>query len=252
MKLSKAYAVYPIELLAIKKEKDQVYTFEYSMPQDVIWSEGAHTHLALDRFDEEIGWWQKFNVRHFTIMSMPDENRVKITTRIKDKCSEFKKVMKNSRPGDKYFLFKIGSRLTLKRDGRDITIITQGVGQATARPLIYEFNRVSKDIGDVYVLNIDATLPNLFEKEWQDILKKNKCFTYDFAKKRDFFYKKLEDRVSAFNGQGYYYIIGSDQFITDVYRYLEDRGVEDTFIILDKKPEFYEKLKTKEQIAANI
>ncbi len=251
MKFSKAYTVYPIELLSIKKEKDQVYTFEYSMPEGVTWSEGAHTHLALDRFDDEMGWWQKVNVRHFTIMSMPDENRVKITTRIKENCSDFKKVMKDSKPGDRYFLFKIGSRLTLKRDGQGITIITQGVGQATARPMVYEINRNAQGIEDVYVINIDSSLPNLFEDEWIDTKTRNKGFAYTFVKNREDFYKGLEARTSYLKGQGYYYIIGSDEFIIDVYRYLEDNGVEESSIILDKKPEFYEDLK-REEMAAQV
>lgn len=252
MKFSKAYTVYPIELIHIIKEKAQVYTFEYSMPEDITWLEGAHTHLALDRFDKEMGWWQKVNVRHFTIMSMPDENRVKITTRIKDNASEFKKIMKDAKPGDRYFLFKIGSRLVLKRDGQAVTIITQGVGQATARPLIYEMNRNPQGLEDVFVLNIDSSLPNLFEEEWIETQNRNKGFTYEFVKNREAFYKGLEARISYLKGQGYYYIIGSDEFISDVYKYLEENGVEESSIILDKKPEFYASLKMNDKMAAQV
>lgn len=246
MQFSKNYTVYTIELLSIIQEKEDVYTYRFSKPIDLTWGEGAHTHLALDKFNESTGWWDKPDVRHFTIKSLVAEGVVDITTRIQALHSDFKETLFKSRSGDRFYLFKVGTRLSLDRSGKDLTIISQGVAQATARPMIKAFEADPENIRSLYALSIDRSEPYLFEDELLAVEQGHANFNMDYVRSRDVLYGKLDVRVKELDGSGKYYVIGSDSFIEEVYDSLIENGVSCTEIIIDKKQEFYDYLEMRD------
>jgi len=237
MKLSKNYTVYPIELLNIREESERTYTYNFTKPEELIWDEGAHTHLALNRINEELGWWEKKDVRHFSIMSLPEERFISITTRIPEAHTEFKEFLSHSNIGDTYYLFKVGSRLKLRREDRPIILLTQGVGIASVRPLLKRFDDNSDHITSLYHLNVDRYKPYIFEEEFKKYNENPKIRTV-YTSNRNAYYEVLNDWFSSdFTKKAYYYIIGSDAFLIDQRRHLNQMGISDEQIIIDKKEE---------------
>lgn len=238
---SKSYTIYTIELLQIIKEAKETFTYIFSKPTDLSWQEGAHTHLALDKFNEELGWFEKKDVRHFSIMTLADEQMVGITTRIPVVCTEFKKELKQAKVGDLFYLFKIGSRLVLRRDGKPIVLITSGVGIASVRPLVKAFYDDDTEIPWLYHINVDSSKEYLFKHEFEGYEKKS-SFMNDYTGSRTEFYEHLErlfvlesfeNRVNA-----HYYIIGSDEFLVQVRDVLIEHNISTDQMIVDKKDGF--------------
>src|SRR5690606_35023051 len=116
-----------MQIYAIKKDKiieetPEVKTYLLDCPEDFTWVEGSHIHLALEGFNAG----DKPNrslIRHMSISTLPNENAIGITTRIKEQCSEFKSILRNLEIGDQVAMFKIHSNVPLKRENKNIYLL---------------------------------------------------------------------------------------------------------------------------------
>lgn len=242
LKTSKNYTIFTLELLQIIKEATETYTYIFSKPAELTWQEGAHTHLALNKFNETLGWFEKKDVRHFSIMTLENEEMVGITTRIPTVCTDFKKELKKAKVGDLFYLFKVGSRLVLRREEMPIVLLTSGVGIASVRPLIKAFSDDLTGIPRLYHINVDSSKEYLFKNEIEGYQNRIALENY-FEGSRTDFYNRLDALLSSdsilSSGKAYYYIIGSDEFLFQVRDVLKEHGIKTDQMILDKKEEFY-------------
>lgn len=240
LKTSKNYTVYEIFLLDIIKEAKNTYTYIFTKPKDLSWEEGAHTHLALNHFNEEMGWWEKKNVRHFSICSLMDEDTLRMTTRLPEPCTDFKRELRTAQKGDVFYLFKVGSRLVLRRQDRPLIFLSAGVGLATMRPLIKKFIQNTQGIPSVTSLNVDSSTEYLFYDEMQGYMKQEQKFKQYYVDSRQGFYTTLQelfiDRPTM--KEGIFYIVGGDEFLVQVYQELKKIGVSPEDMVFDKKEAF--------------
>src|SRR5690625_3790584 len=112
------------------EETSDVKTFLIDIPEGFTWEEGSFTHLGLEGFNAG----EKPNrslVRHMSICTLPQENVIGITTRIKKQCSEYKSILNKLSVGSKVAIFKTRSNVPLKRENKNIYLLSAGVGLAT-------------------------------------------------------------------------------------------------------------------------
>ena len=85
------------ELLFLEsyKESEDVYTFLFEKEKDLTWTAGQHGLFSITH--RKI----KNPTKPFTLASAPTENKVKITMKINDNPSEFKKAMLELKQGMK-------------------------------------------------------------------------------------------------------------------------------------------------------
>src|SRR5699024_10509261 len=102
-----------------------------------------------------------------SISTLPDENSIGITTRIKEQCSEYKAFLKEHKIGDEVALFKTHCNVPLRRENKNIYLLSSGVGLATFRPLVLHYFDQQDDITHFHSLIIDSTkdylFPSIFE-----------------------------------------------------------------------------------------
>ena len=168
-----------------------------------------------------------------SITTLPDANKIGITTRIQEPLSEFKCELSKISLGDELVVFKLGSRMNLRRNNRPLILLSMGVGIATMRPLVHAFLENTSSISSLTSVNIDSSKNYIFRDELDAIqtdLYKN--YWYDC---RADFYQSLNVFTELKNPL--YYIIGSDNFIKDIIRTLRIKNVRDEDIFLDKKEE---------------
>lgn len=223
---------YKLKLIDILEEAKGTNTYYFEKPADLTWEEGSHTHIGHIGFDE--GEQPNKNwVRHMSIMTLPKENKIGITTRVPGSSSEFKRKLSELKRGDEVILFKLGSRLQLKRCNRPIILISMGVGIAAFRPMILAYKENKSDIPSLFNVNIDASGEFIFKEELDQLVDES-YRNYWVASRQDF-YAKLQQLTKAENA--IYYIVGSDPFIKDMIPYLREKQVKDEDMILDKKEE---------------
>lgn len=230
--------IYWTKINKIIEETPEVKTFLLDLPEGFTWEEGAHTHLALEGFNAG-DQPNKSLVRHMSISTLPNEQTVGITTRIRELCSEFKSILRNLEVGDKVALFKIHSNVPLKRENRNIYLLSSGVGLATFRPLVLTYLERPDHINRLHSLTIDSTKDYLFTDIFESAPDKN--FTSQYVDNRKVYYEEV--KKLAADQDGLFYVVGSDEFILQNIDVLREQGIKPEQIVLDKRerqlPDFF-------------
>jgi ferredoxin--NADP+ reductase len=223
---------YKLKIIDIIDEARGTKTYYFEKPADFIWEEGAHTHIGHVGFDDG----EKPNknwVRHMSIMTLPDDNKIGITTRVPGSSSEFKRKLSELKIGDQVILFKIGSRMTLRRCNKPVILISMGVGIAAMRPIILTFAKDKDNVPYMINLNVDSSGDFIFKDELDKLTGEN--YKNYWLSSRQSLYERIQQLIES--EDAIYYIVGSDVFIKDIAHRLRANNVSSTHIIIDKKEE---------------
>lgn len=221
--------IYWTKINKIIEETPEVKTYLLDCPEDYTWEEGAHIHFALEGFNAG----DKPNrslIRHMSISTLPNEDSIGITTRIKEQCSEFKAILRNLEVGSKVAIFKTHSNVPLKREDKNVYLLSSGVGLATFRPLVLDYFERADNVNQIHSLNIDSSgdflFPTIFESA------PDKKFTSQFIDNRKDYYEEVKN--IAADKDGLFYVVGSDEFLVQNIEVLRAQGIKPEQIMLDK------------------
>ena len=216
-------------VLAVKMEAPSVMTYHFNIPEGFDWKEGSHLHLAMPDFDLASGR-NPNKIRHMSIATQPFEGSIAITTRLTGD-SPFKKELAKIQPGDRMQLFHISSRLHLRRSGRPIILLSNGVGLAAFRPLIMEYLKNPVGIPSLHSFTMSKPGETLYKEDLT--LPSSDSLSHTWYSDKQAFHQVISQ-----NGfqDALFYIVGSDLFIQDTIYRLRKLGVLDNDMILDKKP----------------
>ena len=221
--------IYWTKINKIIEETPEVKTYMLDCPEGFTWEEGAHTHFALEGFNAG----DKPNrglIRHMSISTLPHENSIGITTRIREQCSEFKAILRNLEVGNEVALFKTHSNVPLKREGKNVYLLSSGVGLATFRPLVLDYFERADNVNQIHSLNIDSSKDFLFTNIFESV--PDKKFTSQFVNNRKDYYEEV--KKLAADKDGLFYVVGSDEFLVQNIEVLREQGIKPEQIMLDK------------------
>ncbi|BAC12201.1 hypothetical protein [Oceanobacillus iheyensis HTE831] len=221
--------IYWTKINKIIEETPEVKTYLLDCPEDFTWEEGAHTHLALEGFNAG----EKPNrslVRHMSISTLPHENSIGITTRIKEQCSEYKTILRTLEVGSDVALFKTHSNVPLKREDKNVYLLSSGVGLATFRPLVLDYLNRADNVNQIHSLNIDSSKDFLFKDVFESA--PDKKFTSQFVDYREGYYEEVKNLAA--DKDGLFYVVGSDEFLAQNIEVLFEQGIHPKQIMLDK------------------
>ncbi|MBU5267541.1 dihydropteridine reductase [Virgibacillus proomii] len=221
--------IYWTKINKIIEETPEIKTYMLDCPEGFTWEEGAHTHFALEGFNAG----DKPNrglIRHMSISTLPHENSIGITTRIREQCSEFKAILRNLEVGNKIALFKTQSNVPLKREGKNVYLLSSGVSLATFRPLVLDYFERADNVNQIHSLNIDSSKDFLFTNIFESV--PDKKFTSQFVDNRKDYYE--EAKKLAADKDGLFYVVGSDEFLVQNIEVLREQGIKPEQIMLDK------------------
>ncbi|GAB3059645.1 dihydropteridine reductase [Virgibacillus ainsalahensis] len=229
--------IYWTKINKIIEETPEVKTYLLDCPEDFTWEEGAHTHFALEGFNAG----DKPNrslIRHMSISTLPQSNSIGITTRIREQCSEFKTILRNLEVGNEVALFKTHSNVPLKREDKNVYLLSSGVGLATFRPLVLDYFERADNVNQIHSLNIDSSKDFLFTNIFKSA--PDKKFTSQFVDNRKDYYEEVKNLAA--DKDGLFYVVGSDEFLVQNIEVLREQGIKPEQIMLDKHeqqlPEF--------------
>ncbi|GIN39265.1 dihydropteridine reductase [Heyndrickxia oleronia] len=222
--------IYWTKINKIIEETPEVKTYLLDCPEDFTWEEGSHTHFALEGFNAG----DKPNrslIRHMSISTLPHENAIGITTRIREQCSEFKSILKNLVVGNEVAIFKTHSNVPLKREDKNVYLLSSGVGLATFRPLVLEYFERADNVNKIHSLNIDSTKDFLFTNIFKS--EPDKKFTAQFVNNRKDYYEEVKNLAA--DKDAIFYVVGSDEFLEQNIEVLREQGIKPEQIMLDKR-----------------
>jgi len=229
--------IYWTKINKIIEETAEVKTYLLDCPEDYTWEEGAHVHMALEGFNTG----DKPNrslIRHMSIATLPSEDSIGITTRIREQCSEFKAILRTLEVGNEVAIFKTHSNVPLKREDKNVYLLSSGVGLATFRPLVLDYFERADNVNQIHSLNVDSSKDFLFPTIFESA--PDKKFTSQFVDNRKDYYEEV--KILAADMNGLFYVVGSDEFLVQNIEVLREQGIKPEQIMLDKhkqqRPEF--------------
>ncbi|KYD02690.1 MULTISPECIES: dihydropteridine reductase [Heyndrickxia] len=230
--------IYWTKINKIIEETPEVKTYLLDCPEGFTWEEGSHTHFALEGFNAG-DKPNRSRIRHMSISTLPHENAIGITTRIREQCSEFKTILKNLKVGDEVAIFKTHSNVPLKREDKNVYLLSSGVGLATFRPLVLEYFERADNVNRIHSLNIDSSNDFLFTNIFKSAT--DKKFTAQFVDNRKDYYEAVKNLAA--DKDGLFYVVGSDDFLVQNIEVLREQGIQPEQIMLDKRenelPKFF-------------
>ncbi|WP_337020070.1 dihydropteridine reductase [Oceanobacillus massiliensis] len=221
--------IYWTKINKIIEETPEVKTYLLDCPEGYTWEEGSHIHLALEGFNA--GDKPNRNlIRHMSISTLPHENSIGITTRIREQCSAFKTILRNLEVGNEVAIFKTHSNVPLKREDKNIYLLSSGVGLATFRPLVLDYFERADNVNQIHSLNVDSSNDFLFTNIFESAT--DKKFTSQFVDNRKDYYDEVKNLAA--DKDGLFYVVGSDEFLMQNIEVLREQGIKPEQIMLDK------------------
>lgn len=223
---------YNLKIAEIIQNTNDIRTYYLQEGETEGWESGAHMHIGLPGFDSQEPP-NKELVRHMSISTLPEEKRIGFTTRIPVNASLFKQTLGALTIGSEVTVFKIGSRMKLRRGNTNLVFLSMGVGIAALRPLIHTFVQNPDDIASLVSIHISKPAEHLFRNELESLNAKNLSFIW--LDGRDGLREHLVNPLQKENTV--FYLVGSDAFLRETIDFLLSENVAKEDIILDKKDE---------------
>lgn len=223
-----------LKIVDIVEETKDTKTYMLEKPEAFTWNEGDHTHIAHVGFNSGQAP-NKTWVRHMSISTLPNENKIGITTRVRTECSEYKDILGRLGVGEELVLFKLGSRMQIKRLNRPLVLLSTGVGIATFRPVILAYANDPSNVSQLINVNVDSSGDFVFRDELDQL--ESESYKNYWVSSRAMFNELFESLTGV--ESPIYYVVGSDLFVKEMIQRLRSKHVSDQDIVIDKGEKVY-------------
>lgn len=222
--------IFAVKLIDIIDEGDKRVSLYFDIPEGFVWEPGAHISLALDGYDDNDSVNRDY-VRKFSIQTLMHEGKIGVTTRLDSSNSVYKDKVSALEPGDFCHIIESGCRMNLRREDKDIVLISMGVGMATMRPLVRTFEECSDGIRSLTNICVNKTDNILYKSEFDsmsDICDSHCCHNREELK------VDLAD-ICNDDKDKIFYLVGSKLFVENMVSQLRGYNVAKENIMIDKK-----------------
>lgn len=198
------------------QELEDTYTFIFKKENDLNWEAGQHGLFTITHKKMKDG------TKPFTIASAPAENVVKITTRISDHPSKFKKALLELEQGMKIGMSGPLGAFYLKEDSPAI-FIAGGIGitpfRAILKQIEIEGNTIEKP---KHLLYLDSKQSYLFKDELDG---REGLINVNYLDSRDSLQQELDQLISTYKDKAQYFIAGPQEMVKTVTGHLQKHHI---------------------------
>src|SRR5699024_445677 len=148
---------------------------------------------------------------------------------------EFKNILRNLEIGHEVALFKTYSNVPLKREDKNVYLLSSGVGLATFRPLVVDYFKRTDNVNQLHSLNIDSSTNYLFSYMYESA--RDKKFKSQIINNRKAYYEEVKNLAA--DKERLFYVVGSDESLMQNIEVLPEQGVKAEQMMLDKHENQY-------------
>ena len=211
------------------KESEDVYTFMFEKEEDLTWKAGQHGLLSITH--KKI----KNSTKPFTLASAPTEKVVKITTRISDDPSDFKKALLELKQGMKINMSGPVGSFYLK-DNSSTLLIAGGIGITPFRSIVKQLEMEGNSIeSPIHLLYMDSNQSYIYQEELDEIAN-NTSISVTYLDSRDGLHLEIDKFSGLYKNDGKYFIAGPKSMVESISSYLQSNDISKKNI---KKDVFY-------------
>ena len=204
--------------LESRKESEGIYTFLFEKDEDLTWKAGQHGLFSITH--KKI----KNATRPFTLASAPTEKVVKITMRISDDPSDFKKALLELKQGMKISMSGPVGSFYLK-DNSPTLLIAGGIGITPFRSIVKQLEMEGNNIENpVHLLYMDSNKSYIYKDELDEIAK-NTSISVTYLDSRDALHQEIDKFSGLYKNDGKYFIAGPKSMVASISSYLQSNDI---------------------------
>jgi ferredoxin-NADP reductase len=208
------------ELLFLEsfKESEDVYSFLFEKEKDLNWKAGQHglfniTHKKI-----------KNPIRPFTVASAPSENVVRLTMRISDNPSDFKKAMLELKQGMKVKMSGPVGGFYLK-DNSPSLLIAGGIGITPFRSILKQIEAEGNaDEKQIHLLYLDSN-KSFIAKDELDKIANNTTITVTYLDSKNDLHQEIDKFSNLYKNTSNYFIAGPKSLVESISTYLQNQNI---------------------------
>lgn len=200
------------------KEADDVYSFLFEKEPDLTWKAGQHglfriTHRKV-----------KNHTRPFTIASAPAENVVKLTMKINDNPSEFKKAMLELEKGMKISMSGPVGSFYLKEDVPAL-LISGGIGITPFRLIVKQIEAEGTNTKKpIHLFYYDSNESFVYREELDEIAK-NTSIQITYLQSRNDLHQQIDQFTSLNKNDAQYFVAGPKSMVDSISTHLKNNSI---------------------------
>jgi len=197
------------------KESEQVHTFVFEKDHDLSWNAGQYGLITISHKK------MKQATKPFSIASAPAENVVKLTTRIGENPSEFKKALLELKEGMSVSMQgPLGSFYL--QDRRPALLVAGGIGITPFRAMLKQLAAEGNGAGrTIRLLYIDSAQSYLYREELDSIAE---SVPVAYVASGDDAKREI-DRFAGQHADGMYYIAGPKSMVESISTVLLEKKI---------------------------
>ncbi|WP_428912252.1 FAD-dependent oxidoreductase [Niallia sp. Krafla_26] len=200
------------------KESEEVYTFLFQKEKDLTWKAGQYGLFTIT--NKKI----KNSTKPFTIASTPKENEVRLTMRIGDNPSDFKKEMLELKQGMKVRMSGPVGNFYLK-DNSPTLLVAGGIGITPFRAILKQIEAEGNEVGkQVQLLYMDSKMSFIFKDEL-DRIANNSSISVSYLNSRNDLYQEMDHFINLNKNNGRYFIAGSKSMVDSISTHMQNQNV---------------------------
>ncbi|WP_042354521.1 FAD-dependent oxidoreductase [Bacillus rubiinfantis] len=206
-----------LALVEVYQEFDDIYTFIFKKEQNLSWKAGQHGVFTILH--------KKINkpTRPFTLASAPSENIVKISMRIGENPSEFKKAMLELEQGMKISMRGPIGPLYINDDHPSL-LVAGGIGITPFRAMLKEAEHHPNRTAPLELLYISRGENFLYKDELAEIAKTT-SIQVNFLNAREDLYQGIDEFITMHKHNGRFYVAGEKTMVDSVATYLKNKNI---------------------------
>ncbi|MFB5661229.1 FAD-dependent oxidoreductase [Alteribacillus sp. HJP-4] len=208
------------ELLFLERfqEAEEVYTFQFEKEKDLTWKAGQHGLFNIKH--KKI----KNAVRPFSVASAPSENVIKVTTRISEEPSDFKKAMLELKQGMKVSMSGPVGSFYLK-DANPSLLIAGGIGITPFRSMVKQLEAEENGFENpINLLYMESDKIYLYKDELDGIAD-NTSINVNYPDSRNELHQEIDKFISLYKNNGKYFVAGPKSMVNSISTHLKNNNI---------------------------
>ncbi len=214
-----------LTIIDIENPYGDYYEIKLKAEPGVIWKPGEHGVFKL--IDREVKGKKR---RAFSLASIPEEGLMLIATRTGKDISSFKRELISMKKGEKLSVRGPFGWFKVQDEVSPIVMIAGGIGITPIRSLLKQLEEDTTRPIEVIYSSSDFYL---YGDEIQQMALRNDKIIFQKTHSREETRKALEKLVNEYKDSAYYYISGSQKFITSIKKEIKSKRVKGGRIIND-------------------
>ncbi|WP_338464824.1 FAD-dependent oxidoreductase [Shouchella rhizosphaerae] len=200
------------------KESDDIYSFLFEKEHNVTWKAGQYGLFSITH--KKV----KNPTKPFSIASAPTENVIKITTRISNNPSDFKKAMLELKPGVKVKMSGPVGAFTLQEQKPSL-LIAGGIGITPFRSILTQLEAEKNgDDKHIHLLYLDSKKSYLFKDEL-DAIANRASIHVTYLDSQDSLHQEIDQFAASHQNNGVYFIAGPKSMVESISTYLKNKHI---------------------------